>query len=95
MSDSVVTKLVDILTNRILGSATRAPITRDTALLSAGLGLDSVAVLELVVAAESTFGVEFNDSELSVDMLRSVGAFADAIDRKLGDGRIGARESPG
>jgi acyl carrier protein len=94
VSDALVTQLTDILITRVLGTAPRAPITRNTALLSSGLGLDSVAVLELVIAAESHFGVEFQDSDLSVDLFRSVGSFADAIDQKLGDGRVGKADAP-
>ena len=88
MIEAVVTELVNILTNQVLGTRPRAPITRDTALLSSGLGLDSVAVLELVLAVENTFDVEVKDSDLSVELFRSVGSFADAINRKLVNGKV-------
>ena len=83
MKPDAVATLSNILTTRILESAPKQPITRDTTLLSSGLGLDSVAVLELIIEVETAFGVEFKDTDLSVELFRTVGSLADAIEGKL------------
>lgn len=58
------------------------PIEPGTRLLKAGLGLDSVAVLELVIALEAEFGCSVDDDEISPRWFASVGAVVELIQRK-------------
>lgn len=94
MTHDVIATLSDILTTRILEGPPKRPITRDTALLSSGLGLDSVSVLELVIEVETAFGVQFQDTDLSVQLFQSVGSLADAIERKLASSGARITNSP-
>lgn len=89
-SNDVLAKVWGILSDKIVTqSALAETITPETPLLRSGLGLDSVAVLELVVAIENQFGVTFHDKDLSVDLFKSVESLALAVERK-----IAAREVP-
>lgn len=54
-------------------------ITADTTLFGEGLGLDSVDVLEVVVAVERCYGVKVRDAKSGQQIFRSVGSIADFI----------------
>ena len=82
--NQILEGILKILSNRILaGSKYAGPINADTPLLSSGVNLDSVAVLDLIVSIENQFGVQFKDSDLSVELFRSVGTLCKAVERKL------------
>jgi acyl carrier protein len=51
----------------------------DTPLGSAGIDLESLAVAELAVRVEDTYGVRFGDEEAEQMAGMTVGEFADAI----------------
>ena len=51
----------------------------DTPLANGGFWLDSIALLELVVACEQTFGVSLEEIELTPDDLSTVGRLAGLI----------------
>ncbi len=48
----------------------------------AGLGLDSVDALQLVVALDKRYGVKISDAEVAKLVLASIGSIADAILQK-------------
>lgn len=76
------TKLIDVLTTGLkLQRAT--PITPETPIFGkAGLGLDSVDVLEIAVLIDKHFGVMLEDQNEEVNKaLANIGALADYIDR--------------
>ncbi|MDI1463939.1 acyl carrier protein [Catellatospora sp. KI3] len=54
-------------------------VTADTPLGSAGVDLESLAVAELSVRVEDTYGVKFSDEEAEQMAAMTVGEFADAI----------------
>lgn len=57
-----------------------------TSLRDGGLWLDSVALLELIVAVESEFEVDFDPtSDFGDAALASVGSLAGVITRRLGE----------
>ena len=75
-------RISDIIRDRIVTDHNGIHIDATTPLLSAGLSLDSVAVLELIMEIEADFGVEFTDTDLSVDLFRTVGSLAAAVREK-------------
>lgn len=54
-----------------------------TGLLGRGIGLDSMEVLQLVVAAEERFELTIDESQLKPEYFRSVGAFATFLERRI------------
>lgn len=59
-------------------------IDEATPLFADGLDLDSVAVLEAVVAVEERTGVHLRDEELTDAVLRTVGSFTDHVLARAG-----------
>jgi acyl carrier protein len=60
----------------------------ETPLRDGGFWLDSVALLELVVAVESEFGVDFDPAtDFGEAALRTVGSLTAVIERRLAAGR--------
>ena len=56
----------------------------DVSLLGAGLGLDSLVALEIVLLVESAFKVRIPDNDISV--LRSINTIVDFILKKRAEG---------
>lgn len=84
--DGVLSAVVDALrgSQRLSGElALRA----DTVLLDGGLALDSVAVLELLVALENRFALRIDEHEVTAENLQTVGALAELMTSKLAAAR--------
>jgi acyl carrier protein len=84
--DDIVTRVI-ALAARIAGPA-RTPdeVGPDTSLTEGGFWLDSVALVEVIVACEAEFFVEFDSEEdLTTGALESIGSLATVIERKLAE----------
>ncbi len=57
-------------------------IHADTALMGAGLELDSLDMLEVVVAVETRFGVKIADAEEGKRVFRTIGTIAEFVEAK-------------
>jgi acyl carrier protein len=82
VSSDITARVLGLVSEQILGDS-KHKATADTPLLSHGLDLDSVAVLQLIMAVEEEFGVRFEDRDLSIELFRTAGTLADAVARKL------------
>ena len=82
--DDTITRVI-ALASRVAGpERTPRDAGSDTPLAEAGFWLDSVGLLELVVACEAEFKVAFDpERDLTVDALATVGSLAVVIERKL------------
>ena len=56
----------------------------------AGLGLDSVDALELVVALEKAFGMKVDSQEIGKEAFASIATLADYVEARLERARAGA-----
>lgn len=57
-------------------------ITGETALMGSGLELDSLDMLEVVVAVENRFGVKVADAEQGKRVFRTIGTIAEFVEAK-------------
>jgi acyl carrier protein len=54
----------------------------DDAPIMKALGVDSVAVLEIVVGLEEVYGISFEDEEFDIEIFRTVKSIADFVRAK-------------
>jgi acyl carrier protein len=81
---AVVGRLLPLLARVAGADRTPADAGPETPLREGGFWLDSVALLELIVAAETEFGVEFDPTrDFEEAPLRTVGSFAACIGARL------------
>lgn len=77
-------QLLDRVINVILESVNlrhvvRAELTAETSLRTGGLELDSVDMLEVIIAIEHQFGVKVEDASMGEKHFRTLGAVVDFI----------------
>ena len=76
-------RLVAIVREIVGPARAAAPIDDSTPLRDGGLGLDSVSLLELIVAVETQLEVDFDPTtDFGEAALRTVGTFAAVIERR-------------
>lgn len=74
------------LVSRLLGIEDRAPnFTASTPLFGSLPEFDSMAVVELVAALETEFGIEIADDEITGQVFETMGGLAAFVDTKLAD----------
>ena len=61
-----------------------AQLSAGTPLIKEGLGLDSAAAVELLMALEEEFDIEIDEDDVSIEVLATVGTLADFIASKSG-----------
>jgi acyl carrier protein len=78
--DTVMKEVVDVIVDAVhLHHINKSHINSDTALTQGGLNLDSIDVLEIVVAIEHKFGVKVGDAETGKKYFKSVGSISDFV----------------
>ncbi len=87
LTDRIRELLVDALR---LDGLDLASIDLSTPLLGDGLGLDSIDVLELVVALEREFGIVVPTEEVASDAFQSVGTVVSLVERLRPEARRGS-----
>lgn len=79
-------RLKKVLLQRSTQPLNPEEIKPDVPLVGKGLGLDSVALLELVVGIEEEFGIFLDDSALTIEHFESLGTLARYVQTVL-DGK--------
>ena len=83
-SDEVLSRVLEIVLRTAGAHRTPAGAPEQTALGEGGFWLDSVELLEIVVACEQAFGVELDpDTDLTQEGLKDARALARRIEAKL------------
>ncbi len=72
MSKETKERIKHLLVQNVLKSMSPEEIEDDSSLIDLGVGLDSVATLELVVALEEEFQVGIDEGEITPEILESV-----------------------
>lgn len=79
----VLNQVISIIRNSVnLHHMEATRFTPDTSLREGGLELDSVDILEVIVAIEHHFGVKVEDAETGKKYFRTIGTIADLVQLK-------------
>ena len=83
MSDTIVNQLKDIIANKLDVNLAYDEIDENISLFEDGLGLDSIAIVNLIVSIEENFSLSIEDDELSADLFKSLETLAEFVRSKL------------
>jgi acyl carrier protein len=82
--NQLIGQVIDVVIDAVnLHHVDRNSIHAETPLSQEGLGLDSVDVLEVVVAIEQKFGVKVADAESGKLHFRTIGSIASFVQSKV------------
>ncbi|HEX4924915.1 MAG TPA: phosphopantetheine-binding protein [Bdellovibrionales bacterium] len=78
--NEIVNQVIDVIVDAVnLRHVDKATVTGDTPLTHGGLGLDSIDILEIVVAVEHKFGKKVADAEVGKKYFQTIGTIADFV----------------
>ena len=81
--EAVLNEVVSVIRNSVnLHHLEASRFTPETSLRDGGLELDSVDILEIIVAVEHHFGVKVDDAEMGKKYFRTIGTIADLVSTK-------------
>jgi acyl carrier protein len=83
MSEEIKSRIKKVLVNKLLKDSERGDIENDTPLIELGVGVDSVATLELVVALEKEFEISIDENDVNLELLATVNSISDYISRRM------------
>lgn len=83
MSEVIVNQLKDIIANKLDVNLTLDEIDENVSLFEDGLGLDSIAIVDLIVSIENKFSLTIEDEELNADLFKNLMILAEFIRKKL------------
>jgi len=82
-SDATKAEIKNLLIERLFLRVKPEEIPDDAPLLET-LGIDSVALFELVVGLEDVYGITFEEEEFKLSLFRDVNSIAGFVEGKLG-----------
>ncbi len=80
-SEAMKAEIKDLLVERLFLRVKSEDIS-DTAPLLESLGIDSVALFELVVGLEDVYGITFEEDEFRLSLFKDVESIADFVEQK-------------
>ena len=81
--NEIAARLGAILREKLQLNRATGPVGEETGLLGQGFGLDSIEILQVVVAVEAEFGLTVDDDELRPEHFLTVGDLVTFIQRRL------------
>ena len=83
MSGPILNQLKDIIANKLDVNLTVDEIDENVSLYEDGLGLDSIAIVDLIVSIEKEFSMGIEDEELNADLFKNLNTLAKFIETKI------------
>lgn len=75
-----------VLVKKLLKGLNPEDIKDDTPLIELGVGVDSVATLEFIVAIEEEFQISIDEGEINMELLANVISISDYISNRIESG---------
>ena len=88
MSEEIKNRVKKVLINKLLQEFKPEDIKDDTPLIELGVGVDSVATLELIVALEEEFQMGIDENEINRELFTNLASISDYISDRI---RAGSR----
>jgi acyl carrier protein len=83
MAEIVLNQLKDIIANKLDVNLKIDEIDENVSLYEDGLGLDSIAIVDLIVAMEKNFSISIEDEELNADLFKNLTTLSEFIHGKI------------
>ena len=83
MRATIVNQLKTVIAEELDVNLKKEEIDENASLFEEGLGLDSIAVVELIALIEKHFDIEFADSELNLESFSNLNVLAECIAQKM------------
>ncbi len=83
MSEIIMNQLKEIIANKLDVNLKLEEIDEDISLFEDGLGLDSIAIVDLIVNIEKDFALEIADDELNPGLFKNLKILADFIQSRI------------
>ncbi|HEX9830799.1 MAG: acyl carrier protein [Thermodesulfobacteriota bacterium] len=84
MSEEIKKRIKKVLVQKLLQDFSSEDIKDDTSLIGLGVGVDSVATLEFVVALEEEFQISIDEKEINPELLATIRTISDYISTRTG-----------
>lgn len=83
MSNIIMNQLKEIIAHKLDVNVKLDEINENVSLYEDGLGLDSIAIVDLIVSIEQGFSISIQDEELNADLFKNLTTLADFIQGKV------------
>ena len=83
MSNVIVNQLKDIIANKLDVNLAYDAIDENVSLFEDGLGLDSIAIVDLIVSIENTFSLSIEDEDLNAGLFKNLKILSEFVRNKL------------
>lgn len=83
MKENINSRIRKVLIEKMLSGVDPEEIKDDTPLIELGVGVDSVATLELIVALESEFKISIDEEDINQNLLENIDRIAEYIGKQL------------
>jgi acyl carrier protein len=83
MKENINSRIRKVLIEKMLSEVDPEEIKDDTPLIELGVGVDSVATLELLVALESEFKISIDEEDIDQNLLENIYSIAEYIGKRL------------
>ncbi|MGB7292624.1 MAG: acyl carrier protein [Thermodesulfobacteriota bacterium] len=83
MKENINSRIRKVLIEKMLSGVDPEEIKDDTPLIELGVGVDSVATLELIVALESEFKISIDEEDINQNLLENIDRIAEYIGKRL------------
>ncbi|MER3447723.1 MAG: acyl carrier protein [Candidatus Dadabacteria bacterium] len=83
MNKEIKTRIKKVLINKMLQGFKPEDIGDNTPLIEFGVGVDSVATLELIVALEEEFHINIDESEINQEFISTINAISEYVSKRM------------